>query len=337
MGRDLIGSGVDAAAHEVLADGDDALLGEFLVDLGVAGLLVGVAVQLDLGVRGVAHEADEAVQGIHLVVTDDGLVQVEEDVHVGTLVDRLLGRLLLGRLVLLLGLFLLGFGALRPVRGGSDSRLRLLGTPAEVDLETAEEGEMEVGTAGHPGVVPGVEGFGIELRIELEVEGEAVGQADVCADTGTGVPEGLNRLPEQWEVFSGRSEIVRFPVLEAESAAESEEGVNGRGTVRPPAEQAGAPVQDQVHVGFDKLVAIQGVRLFGRVLALPAVYSETDGPAVDELITDGDLGRRGEKLGETGVTEIIGDAALELEVRVRGEILGFGAEGEGREKGQHKG
>ena len=30
-------------------------------------------------------------------------------------------------------------------------------------------------------------------------------------------------------------------------------------------------------------------------------------------------------------------AALELEIRVRGEILGFGAEGEGREKGQHKG
>ena len=48
-GLDLVAVGgggdpglVDAAAHEVLADGDHALLGELLVDLGVAGLLVGL-------------------------------------------------------------------------------------------------------------------------------------------------------------------------------------------------------------------------------------------------------------------------------------------------------
>ena len=73
------------------------------------------------------------------------------------------------------------------------------------------------------------------------------------------------------------------------------------------------------------------------MLALPAVDGETEGPAVDELVTDGDLGRRGEKLGEVGVAEVIGCAALELDVRIRGEILGGCAEGEGREKGQHKG
>ena len=73
------------------------------------------------------------------------------------------------------------------------------------------------------------------------------------------------------------------------------------------------------------------------MLALPAVHGETEGPAVDELVTDGNLGCRGDKLGKVGVAEIIGGAALELDVRIRGEVLGFYAEGEGREKGQHKG
>ena len=73
------------------------------------------------------------------------------------------------------------------------------------------------------------------------------------------------------------------------------------------------------------------------MLALPAVDGETEGPAVDELVADSDLCRRGEKLGKVGVAEVIGCAALELDVRIRGEILGGGTEGEGREKGQHKG
>ena len=298
-------------------------------------LLVGVAVQLDLGVRGVAHVADEAVQRVHLVVADDGLVQVEEDVHVGALVDGLLSGLLLGGLfaVFLLGLLLLG---LVPglVGGGGNGGLRLLGTPAEVELQAAQEGEVEVGTGGHLGIVPGVEGLGIELGVELEVERHPVGQADVRADTGTGVPEGLDRLPEQREGFAGSGQILRFPVLEADGGADTEEGVDGRRTVIAPAEEARAPVEDQVHVGLDELVAVQGVRLLGGMLALPAVHGEADGPAVDELIADGDLGRRREKLGEAGVSEVIGDAALELNVRVRGELLRLSAEGEGRKKGQ---
>ena len=47
---------VDALASKILLNNIATLLGELLVALGGAGLLVGVAVQLDLGVRRVLEE-----------------------------------------------------------------------------------------------------------------------------------------------------------------------------------------------------------------------------------------------------------------------------------------
>ena len=79
--------GIDAAAHQVLADGDDTVLGEGLVNGRGTGSAVGIAVELDLGGRRVAHEVHELVQRRNLVLADHGLVQVEEDVHVGALFD----------------------------------------------------------------------------------------------------------------------------------------------------------------------------------------------------------------------------------------------------------
>ena len=331
---------VDAAAHQVLADGDDALLGELLVDVGGAGLLVGVAVQLDLGVRGVAQEADEAVERVHLVLADHGLVQVEEDVHVGALVDGLFSGLdVLRRIVghLTLGTGRSGFRTLVG-RGGGGSRggLGLAGTPAEVEGQTAEEGEVDIGTGRDLGIVPGVEGLGIELGVELEVEGDPVAQADIRADTAARVPEELDGLPEVLEVLAGRGQFVRPVVLQADGAAGSEEGIDGDRTVGTIAEQAGTPVKDDVQVGLDILESVE-VTVLGGVLGLPAVHGESEGPAVDEAVADGNLGCRREELGEVRMAEVIGCAALNLDVRLRRELLRRCADGEGREKGQDKG
>ena len=244
---------VDAAAHKVLAHRDDAQFGEFLIDLGITGLLVGIAVEFDLGIRGIAQEADEAVQRVHLVVADDGLVQVEEDIHVGALVDGLLVRFLLDRLfaVFLLGLFPFGL-----LIGRDDDRLRLLGPGAQVEFQTAQEDEMDIGTGCDIGILPRVEGLGMELGVELEIEGDAVAQADVRADTCAGVPEELRRLLEQREVLAGRGQVIRFSVLQADGRAHAEERIHGNRTVGPPAEETGAPVQDQVQVGLDELESV---------------------------------------------------------------------------------
>ena len=92
-------------------------------------------------------------------------------------------------------------------------------------------------------------------------------------------------------VLAGRSQVNRLLVLQADGGAGTDEGVDGDGTVGIPAEQAGTPVEDEVHVGLDELVPVQ-VACFGGVLGLPAVHGETDGPAIDEAVPDGDLGRR---------------------------------------------
>ena len=205
------------------------------------------------------------------------------DLHGSNLMRGLYARDPEADLVFLLGLFLLGLGLLRLVGSGCNDRLGLLGTPAEVDLQAAQDDEVVVRAGAGVAVLPGVEGIGIVLGVEFQVQGYPVGQADVGTQAGTQVPEGLDGVPEVLEELTVPGQVGRFLILQADGGAHTEQRINADGTVFPPAEEAGAPIQDEVQVRLDVLVAVEGFGLPGSVLALPAVYGETEGPAVDEL------------------------------------------------------
>ena len=73
------------------------------------------------------------------------------------------------------------------------------------------------------------------------------------------------------------------------------------------------------------------------MLRLPTVYGETGGEAVIELVADGNLRGRGEELEEVCVAKVVGNAALELDIRERSEILCLRRKGECGQKGQNNG
>ena len=182
----------------------------------------------------------------------------------------------------------------------------------------------------------GIEGFRIEVGVAFQVEGDPVGQAEIQAQAGTDAPEGLDGLPEGAEILRG-GQFVRLLVLQAHGQAGADEAVHRDGTVRAPAEDGGAPVEGEVQVRLDELESIDGLRVQGGVLRIPAVHREPGAPVFIEAVADGDLGGRGNQLGEVArLGEVVGGAALQLDIGVRDEFLGRSAEGEGCEKSQGK-
>ena len=339
VGGGLHAGVLDAAAHEELADGGDALLGEFLVDFRGAGGPVGVAVELDLDVRVVAEIAYEAVEGHDLVVADLGLVQVEEDVHVGALVDG-------GTDVFLLGLgndFLPGllpdsFGFLAANRDGNDGRSRLRSLPAaETERETGEGVEAPVRTRSDVHGLLGVEGIRVHVGIQFQVESDMVGDPDVGTQAGAGTPEHFRGFPKKGQFFAALGEVDGIGIVKSDRGAGADEPVGVENAVRVPSCKEVAEIELKVQGGLDETVLIEDFGTAGVVAGLPAVYGDAGAEHFVEAVADADLCGRGDQFADGGLAEVVGGSALKLEVESRLEFLRLRGECKCREKGCDKG
>ena len=180
----------------------------------------------------------------------------------------------------------------------------------------------------------GVECLGEEVGVAFQVQRDAAAQTDVEADAGTDAPESLDRLPKVAETFRG-SQVSGLLVLQTEGYATADEAVNRERTVRPVSEECGTPVENEVQVGLDELETVDGTGFRRIMFRLPTVHGQPGAPEIIEAVADGDLSGRGEEFGKIRLAEIIGGATLELDERIRCEILGSRRKGERGQKGQN--
>ena len=321
----------DTALYELVGDDLGTLLGEEQVPLGGTGSLIGVAGELDLGVRVGSHEGSDLVKLGNLGGLDIPLVDDEVDILLefrsrggSGLSDNDRFR------------FRFRFRS----RSGSRGRCRrrnhhrgggLLGR-AKGDLQAKESGVLVVHVRKLAGtlVLLGIEVVAEAVNTSLEVELDGIGETDVKAETSAAGGAELLAVPQILEGSALGGESLGLTVVESQIGSDTEIEVRAEETIEILVEDR-ANVEGSVEGGLSKveLVNLSGsgsVQAVLGALGLPTheIATETEDRA--ELIADSEVSGRAEEVLDRGLADSMADAAASLDVPVRVELLGESAD-----------